>query len=88
MVFFSAYCIKCYSCSTKDNEDCWNPAKSKLQTKHCNLTTAKETQRNAREVDEDFNRLFEIDMDRHDKALPMNCLKQVTKGKNVNVTTS
>lgn len=78
---FLAYCIKCYSCSTKNNEDCWNPAKSKLQTKHCNLTTAKELQLNAREVDEDFYNSFEIDMIIHDKGMPMNCLKQVTKGK-------
>ncbi|XP_030754288.1 uncharacterized protein LOC115881068 [Sitophilus oryzae] len=72
--------VKCYLCSTKDNETmCKNPETYNLPLRKCDSDALDNTKHFAHRIDPSYEKIFEVDSSDISKNLDLDCLKVVTK---------
>ncbi|KAF7265828.1 uncharacterized protein LOC143206930 [Rhynchophorus ferrugineus] len=80
LFFKSGECVKCYVCSTKDNETmCRNPEWHNLELYECGHQALENTRHIAKRIDPSYDKIFEVDTSAMSKHLDLDCLKVVTK---------
>ncbi|KAK9883331.1 hypothetical protein WA026_001508 [Henosepilachna vigintioctopunctata] len=72
--------IECYTCSTKRNpEACLRPEKNHIPRKRCNKSSLNDTYILAKEIDNGFSDIFEVELSALDPMVSTTCLKQITR---------
>lgn len=76
--------VRCYICSTKDNETaCLYPESYDLPLIQCDQAALEKTRELAKKIDPSYDKIFEVDTNAMARHIDLDCLKVVTKRKNL-----
>ncbi|KAJ8977400.1 hypothetical protein NQ317_013304 [Molorchus minor] len=87
IVFFlvnvqKGHAIKCYSCSSKDDEACYRPDLSQLTPVQCGMKTLGETRDKAEGINRSYHAIFDVDQASNVGVHDLVCLKVIVKDGN------
>ncbi|CAG9763202.1 unnamed protein product [Ceutorhynchus assimilis] len=72
--------VRCYLCSTRDNETaCRYPESYDMPLAKCDRTALEKTQELAKKIDPSYDKIFEVDTEAMARHIDLDCLKVVTR---------
>lgn len=80
---FSGDALKCFVCSTKKNEGCYNPKGAKIEPVECGMQMLDDTKKIAADFDAKLEQAFDTTIFTQHPMMPINCIKQVFKGEKI-----
>lgn len=74
--------VRCYLCSTKDNEmACLYPESYNASLIQCDQSALDKTREIAKRIDGSYDKIFEVDTHAMARHIELDCLKVVARGK-------